>query len=263
MDLENFFDISDFAHQGIFKDIDYVWQALGNIKSYLKEHLNPNITNLRNGGDFLLKTYVIYKGVLIEKGFRLVIGDVVKGNFEVYIENEKSEGASVIYSGVTLADENISIGKGTVIEPGAYIKGPTIIGDNCEIRQGAYIRGNVIIGNRCVIGHTTEVKNACFLNQAKAGHFAYVGDSILGNQVNLGAGTKLANLNIGSMPIQLKIEGKKITTDLKKFGAILGDRVETGCNSVTNPGTMLSKGCIVYPNTTVRKGYYPPQTVIK
>src|SRR5690625_2885062 len=90
--------------------------------------------------------------------------------------------------------EMISIGKGTVVEAGAYIKGPCISGENCEIRHGAYIRGKLIMGNGCVIGHATEVKNTVFFDKAKAGHFAYVGDSILGNRVNLGAGTKCANL---------------------------------------------------------------------
>lgn len=263
MKLENFFDISEFEYKDIFQNIDYVWETLRKIKNYITGRLNPNISGIVSREGILLRTHVIYKGVIIEDGFRLVVGDATKGDFEIYMDGEKLEGATVIYSGVTLADDQIYIGKGTVIEPGVYIKGPTIIGNNCEVRQGAYIRGNVLIGNRCVVGHTTEVKNACFLNQAKAGHFAYIGDSILGNKVNLGAGTKLANLNIRSAPIKLNLDGKIVDTGLKKFGAILGDGVETGCNTVTNPGTMLGKKCAVYPNTTVKKGYYPPMTIIK
>ncbi|MDI6785692.1 MAG: glucose-1-phosphate thymidylyltransferase [bacterium] len=263
MNLEDIFDISEFEHKDIFKDINYVWETLEKIKKYIKEHINPNVSSIANKEGILPRIYVTYKGVIIEGGFRLVVGDATKGEFGVYVNEEKLEGATVIYSGATLADEQIYIGKGTVIEPGAYIKGPTIIGNNCEIRQGAYIRGNVLVGNGCIVGHTTEVKNACFLNQAKAGHFAYIGDSILGNKVNLGAGTKLANLNIRNAPIQLRLNGKDINTNLRKFGAILGDDVETGCNSVTNPGTILGKGCAVYPNTTVKKGYYPPKTIIR
>ena len=99
------------------------------------------------------------------------------------------------------------------------------------MRQGAYIRGNVLIGEHCVVGHATEIKSSVLLGDSKAGHFAYIGDSILG-RVNLGAGTKLANLKITGSPIVITVAGKEYHTGLKKFGAILGDGVETGCNSV-------------------------------
>jgi NDP-sugar pyrophosphorylase family protein len=171
------------------------------------------------------------------------------------------EDATIIYAGVVLMDDEIYIGKGTVIESGALIKGPTIIGDNTEIRQGAYIRGNVIVGNKCVVGHTTEMKTAVMLGESKAGHFAYIGDSILG-KVNLGAGTKLANLKMIESKIVLNIDGKKYETGLRKFGAIFADGVETGCNSVTAPGSLLGRNVLLYPNSTGR-GYYPPNTIIK
>jgi len=161
-----------------------------------------------------------------------------------------------------LFDSDIYIGKGTVVEPGALLKGPTIIGDNTEVRQGAYIRGNCLIGNRCVVGHTTEVKTSIMLNNAKAGHFAYIGDSILGNGVNLGAGTKLANLKIIDVEMKLKAEGEVYKTGLRKLGAILGDNVETGCNSVTSPGTLLGKKSLVYPCVNVPGGYYPTRSII-
>lgn len=129
------------------------------------------------------------------------------------------------------------------------------------MRQGAYIRGNVLIGEHCVVGHATEIKSSVLLGDSKAGHFAYIGDSILG-RVNLGAGTKLANLKITGSPIVITVAGKEYHTGLKKFGAILGDGVETGCNSVTAPGTILGKDVRRYPNGTAR-GYYPPKTIIK
>jgi NDP-sugar pyrophosphorylase family protein len=263
MELTNFFDISGFEHKAIFQNIEYIWDILKNIKDYIIETLNPNVSSISDELGTLSRTYVIYKGVIIEGGFRIKLGSATKGDFSVYMNGEKLQGATVIFKGATLANKDIYIGRGTVVEPGAYIKGPTIIGNNCEIRHGAYIRGNVLVGNRCVIGHTTEVKNSCFLDQSKAGHFAYIGDSILGNRVNLGAGTKLANLNIGGIPIQIILNQKKINTGLKKFGAILGDEVEIGCNAVTNPGTMLGKGSIVYPNTMVKKGLYPPKSIIR
>jgi NDP-sugar pyrophosphorylase family protein len=171
------------------------------------------------------------------------------------------EGASAIYAGAALMDDDIYIGKGAVIEPGALVKGPAIIGDNTELRQCAYLRGNTLVGDGCVVGHATELKSSVLLGGSKAGHFAYIGDSILG-RVNLGAGTKLANLKIIESNIVISIEGKKYDTGLRKFGAILADGVETGCNSVTTPGTLLGKDVIMYPNTTA-KGYHPPKTIIK
>lgn len=143
--------------------------------------------------------------------------------------------------------ELISIGKGTVLEPGVYIKGPCIIGENCAVRHGAYIRGDFIAGNGCVIGHDTEAKNTVMLDGAHAAHFAYLGDTILGNRVNLGAGTKCANVKLDRKNIDIRFEGQIIETGLRKFGAIVGDDCQLGCNSVTNPGTMLGKQVYCYP----------------
>ena len=141
----------------------------------------------------------------------------------------------------------ISIGPGTVVEAGAYIRGPCVIGANCQIRHGAYIRGQLLAGNGCVIGHATEVKHAIFFDGAQAGHFAYVGDSILGNHVNLGAGTKCANLRLDNAEVTIRIDSERIKTGLRKFGAIIGDHGELGCNSVTNPGTIMGKSCRLFP----------------
>jgi NDP-sugar pyrophosphorylase family protein len=170
--------------------------------------------------------------------------------------------ASVVYAGVALFDENIVVGHGTVIEAGALVKGPTIIGARCDVRQGAYVRGGCVFGEGCVIGHATEVKDSVFLDGAKAGHFAYVGDSILGNKVNLGAGTKLANLKIVNSPVRVRAEGEVHDTGLRKLGAIIGDDTELGCNSVTSPGTLLGKHCLVYPCVSVPAAYYPERTIL-
>jgi NDP-sugar pyrophosphorylase family protein len=159
--------------------------------------------------------------------------------------------------GAFLVGDDIQIGKGTVVEAGAYIKGPTIIGENCEIRHGAYIRGTTLCEDNCVVGHTTEVKGSVFLRHAKAGHFAYVGDSILGADCNLGAGTKLANFKLTGDAVAIPITGGRINTGQRKLGAILGDRVQTGCNSVTSPGTLLGRASFVYPCVSVRAGIYP------
>lgn len=141
----------------------------------------------------------------------------------------------------------ISIGVGSVVEPGAYIKGPCIIGDYCTVRHGAYLRGNVVAGDHCVLGHDTEVKNSIFLDHAKAAHFSYVGDSILGNHANLGAGVKLANLLFNRTAIKIDFQEGKVSTGRKKLGAILGDFAQIGCNSVTNPGTLMGKKSCLYP----------------
>lgn len=147
--------------------------------------------------------------------------------------------------------ELINIGIGTVVEPGAYIKGPCSIGSYCSIRHGAYLRGNVITGDHCIIGHATEVKNSIFLNNSQAAHFSYVGDSILGNKVNLGAGVKLANLLFNNQSIKIYLESQVADTGLRKLGAIIGDMAQIGCNSVTNPGTLMGKRSCVYPSVNV------------
>lgn len=150
--------------------------------------------------------------------------------------------------GTTLENpEQISIGKNTTIEAGAYIRGPCIIGANCTIRHGAYIRGNVITGDGCVIGHATEIKNSILLNNAHAAHFAYLGDSILGNEVNLGAGVKCANLKLNNQEVSVTFEGERIGTGRRKLGAIIGDRAQLGCNAVTNPGTLMGKESSCHP----------------
>ena len=147
--------------------------------------------------------------------------------------------------------ERISIGEGTVIEPGAYIRGPCIIGRDCEIRHGAYIRGNVLVGDRCVVGHTTELKHAILLNHAKAAHFAFVGDSVLGNNVNLGAGVKCANLRLDGAHVVIRHGKERIPTGLRKFGAIIGDDCQIGCNVVTNPGTLVGKNARCCPTVNI------------
>lgn len=259
---EDFFELREFVHKELFKDTQFVWEALSKLKPYIKSTITPNIALLRKKGIMLTKTSVLYKNKIIDKGFKVEYNDAVKGGLKVFLKGKELKGASVFYAGAILFDDNISVGEGAVVEPGALINGPAIIGNNTEVRQGAYIRGNCLVGDRCVVGHTTEMKNSLMLNDAKAGHFAYIGDSILGSNVNLGAGTKLANLKLSGSEIKLKAGEKTYNTGLRKFGAILGDDVQTGCNTVTNPGAVLGKGCLVYPNTSVQGIYYPERSVI-
>ncbi len=143
----------------------------------------------------------------------------------------------------------VLIDEGATVEPTAFIQGPCYVGPGAEVRHGAYIRGNVYVGPKAVVGHTTEVKGAVFFDHAKAGHFAYVGDSILGRDTNLGAGTKLANLGLARQTIRVKhpVSGELVSTGLTKFSAIMGDESQTGCNAVLSPGTLLMPRTMVLP----------------
>ncbi len=184
-------------------------------------------------------------------------------NLKAYIAAEIKPGSRGTIMDGAVVEDNVQIGEGSVIEPGAFVKGPTIIGNNCEIRHGAYIRGNTLVGNKCVVGHTTEVKGSVFLDGSKAGHFAYVGDSILGNGVNLGAGTKLANFKLTGDEISILLDGARAGTGMRKLGAILGDGCQTGCNSVTSPGTLLGRKTFVYPCMSIRAGHYPDSSRLR
>ncbi|MDN3509157.1 MAG: UDP-N-acetylglucosamine diphosphorylase [Candidatus Neptunochlamydia sp.] len=155
---------------------------------------------------------------------------------------------------ITLVNaERISIGKGSVIEPGAYIEGPCVIGRDCQIRHGAYLRGYVLTGDRCVIGHSTEAKHAIFLNDSKAPHFNYVGDSILGNYVSIGAGVICANFRLDKEEVIVDVEGEIYQTGITKFGAVLGDSSQLGCNTVINPGVLLRKRTYSRACTSIQK----------
>ena len=166
-----------------------------------------------------------------------------------------------VEEGAVLVGDDILLGEGSVIEPGAYVKGPCVLGRGVEVRHGAYLRGGVLVSDGCVVGHATEAKNSVFLEGAKAGHFAYVGDSILGLGVNLGAGTKLANLKLAGDEVVVRRGPERLPTGRRKLGAILGDGVQTGCNSVTNPGTILGPRSTLLP-CAVASGAHPPGTAL-
>lgn len=165
-------------------------------------------------------------------------------------KNERIRG--VVKPGAVLVGDDIFIGEGAKIEPTAYIEGPTIIGPRSIVGTGAYIRGGTILGEHAIIGHATEAKNCILLNNAAAPHFNFIGDSILGNGVNIGAGVILANYRLDAKPVPA---GEK-NTGLVKFGAVLGDRVKIGCNAVTEPGTFLLPDTWLMPLTYLRRGLY-------
>jgi NDP-sugar pyrophosphorylase family protein len=164
--------------------------------------------------------------------------------------------------GVAYVGERVYIGEGTVVEDGAMIKGPAIIGERCQIRHNAYIRENVIIGDGCVVGNACEIKHALLFNEAVAPHFNYIGDSILGHQAHLGAGVKLSNYKLGGGIISVESAGKRLDTGLQKFGALIGDQADIGCNTVLNPGSVIGRGSLIYANISWR-GVLPPKSIVK
>lgn len=258
-----FFDLSDFKHPSLFGQ-GPVWETLKDLKSYMDGYAYPAFGASLPLDQPLSETLVLYNGELLPaKGLKLKLADATKGKLTVHRNGELLAGASVLMAGAILSGEHLAIGRGVFVEAGALIKSPVIIGDCSEIRQGAYLRGYCLIGERCVVGHVTEVKHSIFLNDAKAGHFAYLGDSILGNAVNLGAGTKLANLRFTGGAVPIRTPTGIISSGLKKLGAIMADEVQTGCNSVTNPGTLLARKAMLMPNTTAPSGYHPPNSLIK
>lgn len=223
----DFFDLSQTQFADLFDETTYVWEALNRISGYVLERLERDL---------------------------------------------KPNSSQYAYPPSTVIVGDVHIGEGTRIDPGVFIEGPTIIGKNCELRQGAYIRGNVLMDDGAILGHTSELKNTVMLRDAHAPHFSYLGDSLLGARVNLGAGTKLSNLAVTSAKdpatnkrptIVIEAEGQRYDTGLVKMGAILGDDVQLGCNSVANPGTLVGPRTLVYALVSLAKGYYPPDRVIK
>jgi len=156
----------------------------------------------------------------------------------------------------------VFIGQGTVIEHGAMIKGPAWIGEDCEIRNGAYIRENVIVGNGVTLGNSSEFKNCIIFDEAEIPHFNYVGDSIVGYKGHLAAGVILSNVRLDRKEITVTHQGIMIPTGLRKFGAVIGDRAEIGCNAVLSPGSIIGRNCLVYPGVQWR-GVAPENSIVK
>lgn len=157
--------------------------------------------------------------------------------------------------------ENVWVAKSATVYPSAYINGPAIIDEEAEVRHGAFIRGNAIVGKKAVVGNSTELKNVVLFNRVQVPHYNYVGDSILGFKAHMGAGSITSNVKSDKTLVVVK-EEEKIETGLKKFGAMLGDGVEVGCNSVLNPGTVIGRNSNIYPISSVR-GFIPSDSIYK
>jgi len=169
-----------------------------------------------------------------------------------YLKANLRNGSQAKLIGSPVIGENVFLGEGTIVEPGVYIRGPAWIGKNCEIRHGAYIRENVIAGDGCVLGNSCEFKNCVLLSGAHVSHFSYVGDSVVGCDVNLGAGVILSNYRLDGQAIRVRVAGQLVETGLRKFGAMVGDRASIGCNAVVNPGSLVAKEARILPGTIWR-----------
>lgn len=170
-------------------------------------------------------------------------------------------GSAALPDGV-IASGPVWVGENTSFEPGVYIKGPVWIGDNCRIRHGAYLREYSVIGSGSVVGNSTEVKNSILIGHCEVPHFNYVGDSILGWKAHLGAGVILSNFKQTSGSVTLNLNGEKIDTGLRKFGAVMGDGATAGCNAVLNPGSLIGARSVLYPNINWR-GILPADHIAK
>lgn len=171
--------------------------------------------------------------------------------------------------GITLSKEEyeqigefVWIAKTATVAPSACINGPTIIGQGAEIRHCAFIRGNAIVGEGAVVGNSTELKNVILFNKVQVPHYNYVGDSILGYKAHMGAGSITSNVKSDKTLVVVSTSTGKMETGLKKFGAMLGDNVEVGCNSVLNPGTIIGRNTNIYPLSSVR-GFVPANSIFK
>ena len=177
---------------------------------------------------------------------------------EFILEYGKTLSSDEYYS----PSENVWISKDAKVAPTAYIDGPTIICAGADIKHCAFIRGSVIVGCGAVVGNSTEVKNSILFDEAKVPHFNYMGDSIFGHGAHMGAGCITSNLKSDKSLVSVRGDGFKIDTGLKKFGAMLGDFAEIGCNSVLNPGTVIGRRASVYPLSSVR-GVVPEEHIYK
>lgn len=161
-----------------------------------------------------------------------------------------------------LVDENVWIAKDAKIYPNNYIAGPCIIGHKTEVRPGAFVRGSALVGDNCVVGNSTELKNVILFDNVQVPHYNYVGDSILGYKAHMGAGSITSNVKSDKLLVVINNEGVMIPTERKKVGAMVGDNVEVGCNSVLNPGTVIGRFSNVYPLSCVR-GAIPENSIYK
>ena len=270
------FDAHPFAHQSLLQNANSIYGAILSIDDYAVEWLQKTITEKSDNATVLKnKTpkaahvvgnfeVVLEDGAVFEPG--RVIGSDKEGVVNtVYV----ASGAKVIGSDIHLDQGSIYIGKETTVEPGVGIKGPTIIGGGSDIRQGAYLRGDCIIGEGCII--RGEIKNSVLMDKANFPHPSYLGDSLCGYMTHFGNQATTANLGIFAgivdsdkrKPLVIDCDGIGYDLGKPKMGICLGDFSQVGCNSVSDPGTLMKPYTIVYSLTRISKGVYGPNEILK
>jgi len=220
---EDLFDLTKTEHEEIFKGCEYAWDALKGIREYIYAFSSKQWDMWHN----MTSHGISPRSPMYED----------KGSF-VFIHSSVD------------------------IEEGVLIKGPAIVGPGCQLRHGAYIRHNVIIGANCVVGNSCELKNCILFEECEVPHFNYIGDSILGYKAHTGAGVICSNVKVVPGNVIIEHEGIRYDTGLHKFGALLGDHVNIGCNAVLNPGTIIGRRSLVYPNINWR-GVLPEDKIVK
>lgn len=297
--LRHYLDISRWNelkgdYMAILREEDLVWDPLDRIglaldeilrsKSYGMDYSGLKPVSLRGGeieGTILveeraeIEPFVVIKAekypVFIGRKAKIMAFSRIEArDGEIYINDGTTIGShtsisgnGVISSNVTISSSSIRgkffIGEGTSIQ-GSFIDGPAFIGSGSEIRPGSLIRPNSFLGNG--IEFRSECKNSIILDGSRASHYSYIGDSIIGFDVNLGAGTKTGNLRIDGEEVRISLKGRIYRTGRRKFGAIIGDGTHTGCLVMFNPGTLVGPRSLIYPSMTLR-GYYPPESIVK
>ena len=190
---------------------------------------------------------VRHEGWWMDIGYPWHLLDATK----IYLDNVECEKKGEVEEGAVLKGK-VCIGEGTRILSGSYIEGPVLIGKNCKIGPNAYIRPYTVLGDNCHVGNSSEVKASIIMNGSKVPHFNYVGDSIIGENCNLGAGTKVANLRLDERNIEVVVKGKRINTGRRKLGVIMGDNVHTGINVSIDVGTLIGTGTAIAPGARVK-----------
>ncbi|MFN8474744.1 MAG: hypothetical protein U0822_21315 [Anaerolineae bacterium] len=253
---EAFFDLTDFAHRALFEGKQYVWDAIPAIGEYIdgffaRLAIEPGILgDVEEGVVIRGERIHVAPGAVIETGAQIRGRDIVI-----------AEGA-MIEAGAYIKGEKIYIGPGALVER-AWLKGQRIIIDRkAKVLVNTRLRDNVIIGEEAEAGFSADIKNAVFLPRSAAAHFVYAGDSLVGRRVNLADKTTLSNLRHDGKAPKIRAGGETLDTGIRKFGAVVGDDVRTGCVTTLNPGTLVGPGVWTYDHT-VLSGVVSPNQIIK
>jgi UDP-N-acetylglucosamine diphosphorylase / glucose-1-phosphate thymidylyltransferase / UDP-N-acetylgalactosamine diphosphorylase / glucosamine-1-phosphate N-acetyltransferase / galactosamine-1-phosphate N-acetyltransferase len=251
-----FFDLSQFTHRAIFDGVEYVWEALAAIPGYIDRFFTRLDADYQVTGEVEPGALLLGERITIAPGAVVEAGVQIRGR-DIYI----GPGA-VLEAGAYLKGEKIYIGPGALVER-AWLKGQRILVDRgAKVLVNTRLRDNVMIGEEAEAGFSADIKNAVFLPRAAAAHFVYAGDSLVGQGVNLADKTTLSNLRHDGRAPRVRVGDESVDTGLRKFGAVIGDGVRTGCVTTTNPGTLVSPGVWTYDHT-VLSGVIPANTIVK